>query len=213
MDVTRRIAKAAGKLTDVRVLEIGPGPGGLTRALLEAGACVVAIERDHRCLELLKDIEAAFPGDGQSKLQVIEGDALTISPQSAIPAGNIKIVANLPYNIGTALLVQWLSNLDRITSLTLMFQKEVALRLIARPRTKNYGRLSILSQWLCEGQRLFDLSPKAFTPAPKVSPTPCTAPIVNMVCGLRRTMSRRVLSAKTTSAATPCSLANSSGGA
>jgi 16S rRNA (adenine1518-N6/adenine1519-N6)-dimethyltransferase len=165
MDVTRRIAKAAGPFEGTTVFEIGPGPGGLTRALLEAGAGVVAIERDHRCLEILADILKAFP----NKLHVIEGDALKLAPQSAIPNGDIKIVANLPYNIGTALLIQWLSNLDRISSMTLMFQKEVALRLIAKPRTKAYGRLSILIQWLCEVKRLFDLSPKAFTPAPKVT--------------------------------------------
>lgn len=164
MDVTRRIAKAAGKFSDVTVFEVGPGPGGLTRALLEAGARVVAVERDQRCLQILADVKAVFP-----HLQAIEGDALQLAPQSAIPDGNIKIIANLPYNIGTALLIQWLSNLDRISSLTLMFQKEVALRLIAKPRTKAYGRLSVLAQWLCEGKRLFDLSPKAFTPAPKVT--------------------------------------------
>lgn len=165
MDVTRRIVKAAGNFTDVTVLEVGPGPGGLTRALLEAGARVVAIERDHRCLAILTDVQSAFPG----YLEVIEGDALQLSPQSVISNGNIKIIANLPYNIGTPLLIQWLSKLDRISSLTLMFQKEVALRLIAKPRTKAYGRLSILTQWLCEGKRLFDLSPRAFTPAPKVT--------------------------------------------
>lgn len=165
MDVTRRIARAAGSFENATVLEVGPGPGGLTRALLEAGARIVAIERDHRCLGILGDIQAAFPG----RLQVIEGDALVLSPQAVVPEGNIKIVANLPYNIGTALLIQWLSNMDRIISLTLMFQKEVALRLLAKPRTKDYGRLSVLTQWLCDGQRLFDLSPKAFTPAPKVT--------------------------------------------
>lgn len=175
-DMTRRIVKAAGAFDDVTVLEIGPGPGGLTRALLEAGARVVAIERDHRCLEILRDIEAAFPGQHQSKLHVIEGDALALSPQAVIPDGNIKIVANLPYNIGTALLIQWLSRLDRVTSLTLMFQKEVALRLFAKPRTKNYGRLSVVTQWLCEGQRLFDLSPQAFMPSPKV-----TSSVVHLV--------------------------------
>lgn len=165
MGVTQRIAKTAGNVTNVTVFEVGPGPGGLTRALLEAGARVVAIERDHRCLEILADVQAAFPGF----LEVIEGDALQFSPQWVVPKGNIKVIANLPYNIGTVLLIQWLSNLDRISSLTLMFQKEVALRLIAKPRTKAYGRLSILTQWLCEGKRLFDLSPKAFTPAPKVT--------------------------------------------
>jgi 16S rRNA (adenine1518-N6/adenine1519-N6)-dimethyltransferase len=161
-EITRRIAKAAGQVEGATVLEIGPGPGGLTRALLEAGARVVAIERDRRCVEILTDMH-------QNNLHVIEGDALEISPQAAIPQGDIKIVANLPYNIGTALLVQWLSNLDRITSLTLMFQKEVALRLIAKPGTKSYGRLSVLAQWLCDGRRLFDLPPRAFTPAPKVT--------------------------------------------
>lgn len=165
MDVTRRIAKSAGGFKNITVLEVGPGPGGLTRGLLEAGAHVVAIEKDQRCIAILTEIQDAFPG----LLQIIEGDALKIIPQIAIPDGLIKIVANLPYNIGTTLLIQWLSDLSRITSLTLMFQKEVALRLIAKPRTKAYGRLSILTQWLCEGKRLFDLSPRAFTPAPKVT--------------------------------------------
>jgi 16S rRNA (adenine1518-N6/adenine1519-N6)-dimethyltransferase len=164
MDVTRRIAGEAGNFEDVTAVEIGPGPGGLTRALLERGAKVVAIERDHRCVEILAAIQETVP----SRLQIIEGDALEISPQSIVPQGNIKIVANLPYNIGTILLIQWLSNLDRIISLTLMFQKEVALRLFARPRTKDYGRLSVITQWLCEGRRLFDLAPGAFTPAPKI---------------------------------------------
>lgn len=165
MDVTRRIAKAAGDFTNSTVMEVGPGPGGLTRGLLEAGAHVVAIEKDQRCIGILMEIQDAFP----EFLQIIEGDALKVIPQEAIPNGPIKVVANLPYNIGTTLLIQWLSNLNRITSLTLMFQKEVALRLVAKPRTKAYGRLSILTQWLCEGKRLFDLSPRAFTPAPKVT--------------------------------------------
>lgn len=165
MDVTRRIAKAAGSFSNVTVFEVGPGPGGLTRGLLESGAHVVAVEKDQRCIAILDEIHDAFPGF----LQIIEEDALKISPQIAIPNGQLKIVANLPYNIGTTLLVQWLSNLDRISSLTLMFQKEVALRLVAKSRTKAYGRLSILTQWLCESKRLFDLSPKAFTPAPKVT--------------------------------------------
>lgn len=165
MNITRRIAKSAGPFNKETVLEIGPGPGGLTRALLEANASVVAIERDARCLEILAQVQDAFP----DKLQIIEGDALKFSPQSLIVHGNIKIVANLPYNIGTALLIQWLTNLDRISSLTLMFQKEVALRLTAKPGTKDYGRLSVLAQWLCTTERVFDLSPQAFTPAPKVT--------------------------------------------
>lgn len=172
MEVTRRIVKAAGKLSDVTVLEVGPGPGGLTRALLEADLPVAVIEKDRRCLGILEELQDAYPG----QLQVVEGDALTIAPQTLIPEGGIKIVANLPYNIGTALLLQWLSHLDRIDSLTLMFQKEVALRLFARPRTKAYGRLSVLVQWLCEGRRLFDLPPQAFTPAPKV-----TSSVVHLV--------------------------------
>jgi 16S rRNA (adenine1518-N6/adenine1519-N6)-dimethyltransferase len=165
MDVTRRIAVAAGDFKDMTVVEIGPGPGGLTRALLENGAKVVALERDHRCLEILEAIQEIMP----DRLQIIEGDALKIVPQSVVSEGNIKIVANLPYNIGTILLIQWLSNLERIVSLTLMFQKEVAHRLFARPGTKDYGRLSVITQWLCDGHRLFDLAPGAFTPAPKVS--------------------------------------------
>jgi 16S rRNA (adenine1518-N6/adenine1519-N6)-dimethyltransferase len=169
MDVTRRIAKAAGPFEHVTVFEVGPGPGGLTRALLEAGVHVVAIERDHRCIEILKEVQKAFSHENQSRLQLIEGDALQISPQDVILQGNIKIVANLPYNIGTPLLIQWLSNLERISSMTLMFQKEVALRLVAKPRTKSYGRLSVLIQWLCEPKRVFDLSGKAFVPPPKVT--------------------------------------------
>ena len=167
MDVTRRIAKAAGPYDKCTVIEIGPGPGGLTRALLEAGAQVIAIERDSRCVDILKNIQSFFPG----QLQVIEGDALKITPQSLAPQGSLKIVANLPYNIATALLVNWVNDLGRISSLTLMFQKEVVLRMLARPRTKEYGRLSILTQWLFTVERLFDLSPRAFTPAPKVTST------------------------------------------
>lgn len=164
MDITRRIAKAAGNYDETTVLEIGPGPGGLTRALLECGAQVVAVERDDRCITILHALQQVYP----NKLQIIEGDALLISPQSIIPHGNIKIVANLPYNIGTPLLINWLFNLERISSMTLMFQKEVAMRLIASPRTKAYGRLSVLAQWLCEIKRLFDLPPGAFVPAPKI---------------------------------------------
>jgi 16S rRNA (adenine1518-N6/adenine1519-N6)-dimethyltransferase len=167
MGITRRIAKASGQYNDCIVLEIGPGPGGLTRALLEEGAQVVAIERDSRCLAILNEIQSVYP----ERLQIIEGDALKISPQLAISEGNIKIVANLPYNIGTPLLISWLSNLDRVQSMTLMFQKEVALRLTAAPRSKAYGRLSVLTQWLCEAKRLFDLPPSAFVPAPKVTST------------------------------------------
>jgi 16S rRNA (adenine1518-N6/adenine1519-N6)-dimethyltransferase len=164
MDITRRIAKSAGNFDGTTVLEIGPGPGGLTRALLECGAQVVAIERDDRCIKILHEVQKAYP----LQLKIIEGDALEISPQSIIPEGNIKIVANLPYNIGTPLLIKWLFNLDRISSMTLMFQKEVAMRLMARPRSKAYGRLSVLGQWLCDITKVFDLPPRVFVPAPKV---------------------------------------------
>ncbi len=162
--IVRKIAQTAGNLTDITVFEVGPGPGGLTRALLEADAKhVVAVEKDQRCLSLLSEIVQA----SQGRLSLIEEDALILTPQEVI-GEDFKIVANLPYNIGTLLLIRWLKNLDRIVSLTLMFQKEVALRIVAKPNTKDYGRLSILSQWLCEAKKIFDLPPSAFMPSPKV---------------------------------------------
>ncbi|MEM6678036.1 MAG: 16S rRNA (adenine(1518)-N(6)/adenine(1519)-N(6))-dimethyltransferase RsmA [Pseudomonadota bacterium] len=168
LNLTRRIARAAGPLEDVTVLEIGPGPGGLTRALLMEGAArVVAIERDRRCIAALAEVAAAYPG----RLEVIEADALTHDPLPGIE-GPLKIVANLPYNIGTELLVRWLTPEvwpPRWQSLTLMFQKEVAERTVARPGTKAYGRLAVLAQWRAEPQLLFEVGPKAFTPPPKVT--------------------------------------------
>ncbi len=168
LNLTRRIARAAGTLEGFTIIEVGPGPGGLTRALLAEGASkVVAIERDHRALPALADISAHYP----DRLQVIEGDALTID-MLGLTKGPTKIIANLPYNIGTPLLIAWLSTAvwpPWYQSLTLMFQKEVAQRIVARPGSKAYGRLSIISQWRCEVKMLFDVNRIAFIPPPKVT--------------------------------------------
>jgi len=167
LNLTAKIARAAGKIDEGTVIEIGPGPGGLTRALLLEGARkVIAIERDTRALPALAEISAAYPG----RLEVIEGDALSIDVGMLGEAPR-RIVANLPYNIATPLLLKWLEQATRFASLTLMFQKEVADRLVARPRTEDYGRLSIVTQWRCEAKRLFDIPPRAFTPPPKVTST------------------------------------------
>src|SRR5690606_30305813 len=145
-NLTARIARAAGDLTGRTVIEVGPGPGGLTRALLAAGAKeVVAIEIDTRAIAALAELAAAWPG----RLRVIAADALEVDPVAVATAPR-KIVANLPYNIGTRLLLSWLPAVDAFESLTLMFQKEVAERLTAAPRTKDYGRLTVLAQWRCE---------------------------------------------------------------
>jgi 16S rRNA (adenine1518-N6/adenine1519-N6)-dimethyltransferase len=168
MNLTRRIARAAGDLADCDVIEIGPGPGGLTRALLLEGARrVISIERDLRCLPALEELALAFPG----RLTVMAGDALEIDPSRLGTNQPRKIVANLPYNIATALLLNWLPRIAEFAGFTLMFQKEVAKRLAAKPRTKDYGRLSVITQWLAEVELLFDVSPKAFVPPPKVTST------------------------------------------
>ncbi len=165
LNLTRRIARAAQPIDQGTVIEIGPGPGGLTRALLLEGAAnVVAIEVDPRALGALAELQAAADG----RLQVIEADALTIDPASLGPAPR-RIVANLPYNISTPLLVRWLQQADAIADMVLMFQKEVVDRLIAQPRTKDYGRLSVLAQHVCEIRRLFDIPASAFVPPPKVT--------------------------------------------
>jgi 16S rRNA (adenine1518-N6/adenine1519-N6)-dimethyltransferase len=167
LNLTAKIARAAGDLTAGTTIEIGPGPGGLTRALLGHGAReVIAIERDARCLGALAEIAAAYPG----RLTVIEGDALAVDC-TRLGAAPRRIVANLPYNIATPLIVKWLQQGAAFTSLTVMVQKEVADRLIATPRTKDYGRLSVLAQFLSKPRRLFDLPPRAFVPAPKVTST------------------------------------------
>jgi 16S rRNA (adenine1518-N6/adenine1519-N6)-dimethyltransferase len=165
LNLTRRIARAAGALERGTTIEIGPGPGGLTRALLAEGAGrVIAIERDPRCLAALEELAAAQPG----QVEIIAGDALALDP-ATLGERPRRIVANLPYNIATALLVNWLGSITEYESLTLMFQREVAERLVALPRNPAYGRLSVLAQWLCEVRILFDIPPRAFTPPPKVT--------------------------------------------
>jgi len=167
LNLIARIARSAGPLDGVNVIEIGPGPGGLTRALLAAGArSVTAIERDQRCVEALDELVTAYP----DRLRVIAKDALEVDPKTLAPTPR-KIVANLPYNIATALLLQWLPDLGAFESFTLMFQKEVAARLAAKPRTPAYGRLSIAVQWSARVTALFDVAPRAFVPPPKVTST------------------------------------------
>ncbi|MEO5372705.1 MAG: 16S rRNA (adenine(1518)-N(6)/adenine(1519)-N(6))-dimethyltransferase RsmA [Alphaproteobacteria bacterium] len=207
LNLTGRIARAAGDLSSGTVIEIGPGPGGLTRALLEAGAGrVVAVERDRRCLEALAEVERAFPG----RLEVVEADALTVDI-AALGAAPRRIVANLPYNISTPLLLRWLRDVGAIAGMTLMFQKEVVERLAAPPRAEGYGRLSVITQWLCEVQPLFDVHPRAFTPPPGVVSTvvsltprpqplaPASFPVLERVTaaafGQRRKMLRSSLKA------------------
>lgn len=160
-----RIAAIPGDLAGADVLEVGPGPGGLTRALLAAGASVTAIERDRRCIPALAELGDAYPG----KLRVIEGDALEIDAPSLF-AGKPHIVSNLPYNVGTALTVGWLSVAWRPwwQSLTLMFQREVADRIVAAPGTSAYGRLAVLAQWRSSARIAMPVHRSAFTPPPKV---------------------------------------------
>ncbi len=165
LNLTRRIARAAAPLGEGTVIEIGPGPGGLTRALLLEGAGhVVAIEVDARAFGPLLELQAAAGG----RLDLVEADALKVEPR-ALGAAPRRIVANLPYNISTALLVRWLHAANDIADMVLMFQKEVVDRLVAAPRTKDYGRLSVLAQHVCEVRRLFDVAPTAFVPPPKVT--------------------------------------------
>ena len=175
LNLTRRIARSAAPLEGFTIVEVGPGPGGLTRALLMEGATrVVAIERDERTLPALAEISEAYP----DRLHVIAEDALAMNWSSAI-TGPAKIVANLPYNVATTLLTGWLTQgawPPWFSSLTLMFQKEVAERIVAKPGGKDYGRLSVLCQWRCESKKLFDVNRSAFTPAPKV-----TSSIVQLV--------------------------------
>ena len=168
LNLTRKIARAAGAQEGGDFYEVGPGPGGLTRALLEEGASrVVAVERDSRCLPALAQIAAAFPGH----LEVISGDAMTMNEAASFPHG-ARIAANLPYNIGTALLVRWLTTPHWPPfwkSCTLMFQKEVAQRIVAQPGTEHYGRLSVLAGWRATARILFDVPKQAFVPPPKIT--------------------------------------------
>jgi 16S rRNA (adenine1518-N6/adenine1519-N6)-dimethyltransferase len=175
LNLTARIARTAGPLESVTVIEVGPGPGGLTRALLAEGAKkVVAIERDERALPALGEIAAHYPG----RLEIVAGDALA-TDYAALADGSAKIVSNLPYNIGTELLVRWLT-LEPwppfYESLTLMFQREVAERIVARPGEEAYGRLGVLAGWRAEARIAFNVSPSAFTPPPRV-----TSAVVHLV--------------------------------
>ena len=169
LNMTRKIARAANVSANDVVLEIGPGPGGLTRALLESGANVIAIERDNRCIEALGEVAHAF----DHRLTLIEADALSIDEATITgDATPVKIVANLPYNISTELLVKWLKAGPALWSIMgLMFQKEVADRILAAPGSKTYGRLSIISQTASKPSRAFNLPARAFTPPPKVDST------------------------------------------
>jgi 16S rRNA (adenine1518-N6/adenine1519-N6)-dimethyltransferase len=167
LNLTGRIARGAGDLSGVTVVEVGPGPGGLTRALLATPArAVVAVERDRRCVEALDDLRLAANG----RLSIVEADALTVDMLALAPAPR-AVVANLPYNVATPLLIGWLKGIGDYVSLTLMFQKEVADRLLAAPGGKTYGRLSVIAQWRAEVIPLFNLPAKAFTPPPKVDST------------------------------------------
>lgn len=210
LNLTRKIARAAGPLAGVHVLEIGPGPGGLTRALLAEGAAsVTAIERDERCLAALAELAAAAAG----RLTVVAGDAMT-SDAAALVAGRapVRIVANLPYNVGTALLTGWLETEPWppwFERMTLMFQREVAQRIVATPAERaDYGRLAVLAGWRAQTRILFDVPAAAFTPPPKVTssvvelvpraaPAPCSAAALSAVTraafGQRRKMLRQSL--------------------
>ncbi len=206
LNLTGRIARAAGPLDGVSVLEIGPGPGGLTRALIAQGAHVLAVERDERAIAALAEIAERYPG----RLEVVAGDALAFDPRARL-AAPVRIVANLPYNIATALLVTWLTAepwppwYDR---LVLMFQREVAERITAAPGSKAYGRLSVLAGWRTQARILFDIAPTAFVPPPKVTsslvelipraePLPCDSRALQRVTeaafGQRRKMLRQSL--------------------
>ncbi len=176
LNLTSRIARAGGPLEGITVIEVGPGPGGLTRALLAEGASrVIAIERDQRCVAALNEISAHYPG----KLEIVEADALHFDPRPLLANDKARIVANLPYNIATALLVDWLTLepwRPYYDSLVLMFQREVAERIVATPGDDGYGRLGVLAGWRSAARILFDVNPSAFVPAPKV-----TSSIVHIV--------------------------------
>lgn len=169
LNLTARIARAAGPLDDAVVIEVGPGPGGLTRALLAMGAKrVIAVERDERAVGALQEISDRYPG----RLEIINADATRFDPRPLLGSARAKIVANLPYNIATALLIDWLSIEPWppwYDAMVLMFQREVAERIVARENEEAYGRLGVLSNWRAETKILFDISPAAFVPQPKVT--------------------------------------------
>ena len=169
LNLTARIARAGGPIEDAIVIEVGPGPGGLTRALLTLGAKrVIAVERDERAIAALQEIAARYPG----RLEIVAGDALRFDARTHLGGDRARIIANLPYNIATALLIDWLTIAPWppwYDALVLMFQREVAERITAAPGSKSYGRLSVLANWRCETKILFDVAPSAFVPAPKVT--------------------------------------------
>ena len=208
LNLTARIARAAGPLEDATVVEIGPGPGGLTRALLALGARhVIAVERDQRALPALEEIARRYPG----RLEIVCGDAQSFDPRPLLGATKAKIVANLPYNIATALLIDWLSTEPWppwFDMMVLMFQREVAERIVARENDEAYGRLAVLANWRAETKIMFDISPAAFVPQPKVTssvvrlvprnaPEPCDRRTLEQVAaaafGQRRKMLRQSL--------------------
>lgn len=208
LNLTARIARAAEPLDQATIVEVGPGPGGLTRALLALGARrVIAIERDERALGALAEVAAHYP----ERLETIAGDALEVDMRALIGNGPARIVANLPYNIATPLLVGWLTTEPWppwYDMLVLMFQREVAERIVAAPGSKNYGRLAVLAGWRCESKILFDIAPSAFVPPPKVTssvvrlvpraaPLPCDVKLLAQVTaaafGQRRKMLRQSL--------------------
>lgn len=208
LNLTARIARAAGPLDDATIVEIGPGPGGLTRSLLALGAKrVIAIERDERALPALAEVAKHYPG----RLDVVCADAMTFDPRPLLSGGPARIVANLPYNIATPLLIEWLCAEPWppwYDMMVLMFQREVAERIVARADDDAYGRLGVLSNWRAETRILFDISPAAFTPPPKVTssvvrftprerPDPCDRRMLERVAaaafGQRRKMLRQSL--------------------
>ena len=208
LNLTARIARAAGPLEDATVVEIGPGPGGLTRALLALGARhVIAVERDQRALPALEEIARRYPG----RLEIVCADAQSFDPRPLLGTTKAKIVANLPYNIATALLIDWLSAEPWppwYDMMVLMFQREVAERIVARENDEAYGRLAVLANWRAETKIMFDISPAAFVPQPKVTssvvrlvprnaPEPCDRRTLEQVAaaafGQRRKMLRQSL--------------------
>jgi 16S rRNA (adenine1518-N6/adenine1519-N6)-dimethyltransferase len=208
LNLTARIARAAGPLDDTTVVEIGPGPGGLTRALLALGAAhVIAVEHDARAVPALEAIAKRYPG----RLEIVCADAQTFDPRPYLGSSRAKIVANLPYNIATALLIDWLSVEPWppwYDMMVLMFQREVAMRIVARENDEAYGRLGVLANWRAETRILFDISPAAFVPQPKVTssvvrltpratPEPCERRLLEQVTaaafGQRRKMLRQSL--------------------
>ncbi|QJP13303.1 16S rRNA (adenine(1518)-N(6)/adenine(1519)-N(6))-dimethyltransferase RsmA [Starkeya sp. ORNL1] len=207
LNLTARIARASGELKDATVIEVGPGPGGLTRALLALGATVIAIERDARCIAALHEVAAHYPG----RLTVVEGDALAVDMAALADGRPARVVANLPYNIATPLLIGWLSTEPWppwYDSLTLMFQREVAERIVAAPGSEHYGRLGVLTGWRASARIAFDVAPSAFVPPPKVTssvvhivprpaPLPCERRALERITeaafGQRRKMLRQSL--------------------